>query len=220
VIRALVLGAAVVAVAPGSAAARRHCYDPSTTIGVSRCARYGQWDSESPVAFELALVERSIDLGHVDTIVATTDYLGDLGTVHATGAMLRFYAHVATHFYIGAFVGAAGIGDAPPITFSSTDAGPGFTGRDGALISDGMLVGAHVTLGRLTLAGELAPEMNLYTLAGSDVVGGLVTRVLADVWLTPAITLGVLVGVNVLDRRDLSTGINVGVHFSAFDATR
>jgi len=216
---AIAIAVAVVAAAPATAAARG-CRDSSTTIGISKCHHYGTWDPGFPLALELDLFERSVDLGHVDTIADSIHYVGELGRVHATGAMLRFYASLSRHVYVGLLVTAARSADLPPVAYENPNAGVGFTSNIGAVIYDGALVGVRAAIGRLQLGAELSPELVIGTPAGSETVGELNARLSADVWLTSTVTIGARLGVDVIAPGDRTVGLGVGVHFAAFDGAR
>lgn len=69
----------------------------------------------------------------------------------------------------------------------------------------------------LRLGAEIAGGMRIVDAEEDqdDVV--LEARARGDVWLTPWLTLGVVIGSSLIDRGDYMTGISLGTHTNAFD---
>ena len=108
---------------------------------------------------------------------------------------------------------------------SSTDAG---TEADGTLGVAKAVAGMHAFAGPFSGAAELAAGVRHATMAtGSgmqlpDVHDGAVVEVHGrlDFWLAPKISLGAVVGVDLLDSTNVSGGLLLGLHFAPYDLAR
>jgi hypothetical protein len=108
---------------------------------------------------------------------------------------------------------------------STTDPMSTLTG--GTLAAGKALVGAHVLAGPLSGAAEFAAGVRDFMTHDSigqyreGYFGGayeLHGRL--DLWATHTLTIGALANVDLADRRDVSVGLVVGVHFIPYDGQR
>ena len=155
----------------------------------------------------------------------------------------RFAPQVAVHrwFYVGAafevghVYGSSGKLDGmlPPVCSkgkSGAECIPGSNEIDetsGTIVEPQVFIGAREQVGSFSGGVELAPTVR-WTTASTDELNNSFTttqtllelHARADVWITPHINAGVMVGADTSSRHDLMAGLQVGVHFEAYDAMR
>ena len=149
-----------------------------------------------------------------------------------SGHFLRFAPQttITRHFYVGAeinigsFDGDSVGSDAATArgTGGSTMASDGITGN---LAGAKLVAGVRAIAGRISGGVELAGGIQyteLTTTMGSNDTGrGLVeARGRLDLWVTPHVTVGGMVGADLTNENNLSAGLQVGFHFVPFDFAR
>jgi hypothetical protein len=237
--RTLAIALVGMLVAPAIAHAR-HCHDTSPVVGLSRCRRFGAWSFNSSLALEVGPVAMRLDPGSIATDAYGTLADGTLATYHVVGAgpvtaagvRIRDYLSWGRNFHIGAEADIVGIVDGPVLVVADTAARttttPAHAG--GSIGVAKLVVGQHATAGGLTLGGELAPglriaEYSLPELPRSVKGPGQAWFVLeaharAELWLTPQISLAGEVGTNLLNARDITLGVAIGIHLLPYDRAR
>jgi hypothetical protein len=203
-IRALVLVVAIAA--PAAAHAGSHCHEVSDIVGYQRCGRFGWWRLRVTAAVEIGAVglnDRS------DGVVAA-------------GPTTRILIGMGSLIYIGSQLEVAGVVAEPGIVGTSARGGSPAMTAGGALAQGEMLVGAHVRLGRIMVAGELAPGERITLFDRRDGRDGFVLDLHPELayWMTPNISLGVLTTIDLVHTGDLAAGIVLGFHLMPFDGTR
>jgi hypothetical protein len=173
----------------------------------------------------------------VGTGVMSADRLG----VNYHAQYLRFAPEVSINrwFYVGAGFQIGGIYKSHgtlagmfPVTCS-----PGAGGADcipspdqsisesGGTITDGqLLIGIRDRVGIVSGGLELAPTLRRITASTNSfneafTTDGTTLEVHArgDVWITPHINVGFMVGANTTSRHDLMAGLQIGFHFEPYD---
>lgn len=99
---------------------------------------------------------------------------------------------------------------------------------DGSLAAAKALFGVRALAGPISVGGEFAAGIrhaSLKSATGYDVLVSEDTptfevHALADLWLTPKLTVGVMVGADLANTNNLSAGLEVGFHLESFDRMR
>jgi hypothetical protein len=217
----------------------------AATSGIAR-ADYGELDSESQGQyFQTTTISPGnyhrqphraawFDFGLVRSQFAATTIgaSGTSDTIVANTVRFGIGFMVSRHLYFG------GDADFGTISDSLTDAG-----RVGARSANGQTTqmsgsqdalrgttgGAHVLAGLttggtgLTASGELAAGVRLETTDGNSLAGEqaqsdrlLEARGRLQMFLSRGVTVGAVAGVDLLDHRDVSFGVTVGLHMYAW----
>ncbi|HEY3806842.1 MAG TPA: hypothetical protein VGL61_29765 [Kofleriaceae bacterium] len=147
-------------------------------------------------------------------------------------------ASITRHIYIGGEVDIGSlstIDSSPSNNFARTASGemegstedPMSSLTGGTLASGKALIGAHMLAGPLSGAAEFAAGVRDFMTHDSigqykeGYFGGayeLHGRL--DLWATHTLTIGALANVDLADRKDVSLGLVVGVHFIPYDGQR
>jgi hypothetical protein len=159
----------------------------------------------------------------------------DMGGGHEVDAYSVRFAprvHLRDGFYGGLELDggriSGDVGVPPAYRSTGTETGP-TTAVNGEAYSIGALLGMRVRAGSISGGGELVAgfhRADLRDVNGLEVawINGDETmiegRARLDVWLTPTLTVGGVVGVELDQPRDLSAGLMLGVHFSPYDGQR
>lgn len=137
-------------------------------------------------------------------------------------------AMITRHFYLGAEVD---IGSITGVKIQNAGSAPRTTDGSGtdpmALVADGgtvaagkALFGARATAGIFSGAVELAPTLRMITLSHDNTASSQAFDQLAveahgklDLWLSPMITVGAFVGVDLGTTDNIQAALQVGLHF-------
>jgi hypothetical protein len=94
----------------------------------------------------------------------------------------------------------------------------------GTLTEGQLLIGMRDRVGIVSGALELAPTLRRITASTNTLNEAFTTdsttlelHVRADVWATPHLNLGVMVGANTTSRADVMAGLQIGLHFEPYD---
>ena len=150
------------------------------------------------------------------------------------GEVVRFAPRVALGrtFYIGGEADFGTLSGTTPAS-NTTLARGGSTGEvempaTGSVGAAKAVVGMHAFAGIISGAAELAAGVrhaSMTTIDGMqlpDVHDGAIVEAHGrlDLWLAPKISLGAIVGVDLLDSTNVSGGLILGFHFSPYDHAR
>jgi hypothetical protein len=162
----------------------------------------------------------SFDLGYARNRVGVTDQTaldGDL-------ARFGFRVSLGRHFHFGAeaeegrLAGATSTPSGAIARTSSEPVGP----LEGNTLGLKAVAGVHALAGKFLLGADVAGGMRdtwVSSDLGMDVAGFknaplLELRSRADLWLTSSTTLGAVAATDLLDRRNVSFGAVLALHFS------
>ena len=149
-----------------------------------------------------------------------------------SGQYLRFAPQttIRRHFYVGAEMHIAMFdGDSPPPTTAAlgNSSSPMSVALSGSTAGALAIGGVRAMAGVLSGGVELAVGYELTSISGNAVQtwhksdGAVVqTRGRLDLWLSPHITGGGMVGIDLTDSHNLQAGLQVGFHFEPYDHSR
>jgi hypothetical protein len=140
----------------------------------------------------------------------------------APGLSLNRFVYLGAAFELGRIYSAYGTKDGAIATIASntfTDEGNGST------LAGQVFVGVRDLIGIISVGGELAPTVR-ETNAGINFdyatdkthVTTIEIHGRADVWATPYISAGVMVGMDIASIRDFQAGLQVAFHLEPYDA--
>ena len=184
-------------------------------VGYRACAPFGSWGINLRLPYftiELGTNLREFpDLDPSPLIVArsvTTPPHAVRGSDVAITTSMRFTVGITHTWYAG----------------FETEIGELVAGGEGEFVGGYGLVGVrhgtkHVTF---TLEGASGFHGVTYHETQTDIgmAGAVEARARAEVWLSPAITIGATLGASVLERDDWVAGVHVAFHSRAFGGTR
>ena len=208
----------MVAVAAGQGSARaEHCDDGALRQTCAAAESGSSWYDFGLAWSQFSSGGANPGLAGGDREIATQSVRFGLGV------------RLASHVYLGGDADFGRIYNAsaasPPVDGRSTAIGgtmapPGTLPLHGNVGVARAIVGVFASAGRLTGGAELAPGFRLATYGSNDSFGNqsqdeLVVegRGRLSVLLTPALTLGAVVGVDLRDHREVSAALSLGVHF-------
>jgi hypothetical protein len=94
----------------------------------------------------------------------------------------------------------------------------------GTLTEGQLLIGIRDRIGIVSGGLELAPTLRRTTASTNHLNESFVTdsttlelHARVDVWATPHVNVGIMVGANTTSRHDLMAGLQIGLHFEAYD---
>ena len=140
----------------------------------------------------------------------------------APGVSLNRYFYVGAAFQLGRIYSFYGTQDAALAGIAANT----FTDeQDGSTLGGQVYVGVRDLVGIVSFGGELAPTvretsagLNYDYASDKTTVTTVEIHGRADVWATPNITAGVIVGMDVASIRDFQIGLAVGFHLEPYDA--
>jgi hypothetical protein len=95
----------------------------------------------------------------------------------------------------------------------------------GTLTEGQFLIGIRDRIGIVSGGFEVAPTLRRITASTNTLNESFTTdsttlevHARADVWATPHVNAGIMVGANTTSRHDLMAGLQVGFHFEAYDS--
>lgn len=194
------------------------CWEESETVGHRQCLRYGIWGAarEGPYMFaEVGLRLRRLPRTGVPTRGVAAQPLtartsteptapADTGSDSSLEYVERLSVELSRPIYLGieAEIGVSDHSETDPTARQV---------RAGAVGLGGLRFGA----GPFVIGGEIAAGGRIVESAlGERIYGApvLETRVLAEIWLSPWVTIGGVIGTSLLEKGDRMMGFYFGVH--------
>ena len=138
---------------------------------------------------------------------------------------LNRWVYVGAAFQIGRISGSSGtLNGTPAIGLVETDPQAKSTG---SIIEPQVIVGVRDRIGIVSGAFEVAPTVRWTTATTDPLTPSYMAsqttielHARADVWPTPRISAGIMVGADFNSLRDLQTGLQIGFHFEPYDLMR
>jgi hypothetical protein len=134
------------------------------------------------------------------------------------------FLYLGAAMQLGRIYGAYGSLDPVPAAVPAND----YTDEgNGSTLAGQVFIGVRDLIGIVSVGGEVAPTlrstsagMNFEYAADKSNVTTIELHGRADVWATPHLTAGVLVGMDIASIRDFQAGLQVGFHFEPYDAIK
>jgi hypothetical protein len=147
------------------------------------------------------------------------------------GSFVRFapQATINRVFYLGAEINIGSFDTSTPASASSARGvgvdTPMSSGVDGTVGAVSAVAGARAMAGIFSGAVELAGGVRYTTVRVSnsfntETQGVVEARGRVDLWVTPHLSIGGIVGKDLNDTQSMMVGLNVGLHFERFDHSR
>ncbi|MBX3159509.1 MAG: hypothetical protein KF773_26295 [Deltaproteobacteria bacterium] len=213
-------------VAGGTARAEPSCYEDAV-VGSGNC-RFGIWGEalEAPymsvtIGAVMRVLPRPSSSGpRATTTRATTDTeSGGIGGGSAPTVEDRSWAYVERVTVAPWRAGYFGV----EMELGVSDVSLSDPGARRVIAGGAALAGLRVGSTWLTLTGEIAAGGRVMEISGSpryDGSGLVELRARADIWLGPWVTIGGMVGRNLLQENEWTAGIALGMHTWSFGGTR
>jgi len=188
------------------------CPDRDGVVGERRCPAYGEWAVDWPYV----MVRFGVNLRHLPGQAKTPT----IRIARSVSTPVVDNASSETNYTVSEQIAIAGNNAsyfAFEIEFSPSSDGSAEPGKRSFAAGSNLVLGLHGGTHAVRVGAELAGGIRLLdTAAGDSEQAVLETRLRADLWLTPWMTLGAQVGFSLLERDDWVTGICVGAHSFAF----
>lgn len=98
---------------------------------------------------------------------------------------------------------------------------------NGSLFTGQVFIGARDLIGNFSVGGDVAPTLretsagvNFQYAADKTYLTTIAVHGRADLWATPHVTAGVVVGMDIAGIRDFMSCLQVGFHFEPYDAMK
>lgn len=139
----------------------------------------------------------------------------------APSISLHHFLYLGAAFDIGNIYGAYGT-DTVEAAVTAND----YTDeKNGSTLAGQVFLGARDLIGIFSVGGEVAPTlrstsagMNFEYTQDKTFIATVEIHGKADAWVTPHITVGVMVGMDIDSIRDFQAGLQVGFHVEPYDA--
>jgi hypothetical protein len=212
------------------------CTEDSSVVGYRKCSTFGAWSSKPPaLSFDLGVVGHRFIGERLDTAgTLLVDARGvgaravgqpeDLVTT-AVAPQLRIALRIGSAFYVANELEYGGVTSGPGARteIDGTQARPVSTtyaavrGVAGvSLRSDPVAVSAELAGGGRFLSSKIRdePGRSLHSR------GELQARARLDLWLSPRMTIGAMVGRSLVEHGDTIVAMSIGGHLRAFGEGR
>ncbi len=230
-------------VAPALAHAGSSCHEVSDIVGYEQCTRFGaSWANERRPPFTLAFGVRTFmfsPLGHTFSAKTTKNgpevysFEGDiLGTkpLIASGFGWQITGYAWRNVYLGVESSwAFGKNGGYAFQANGYDVEPSGW-LDTFAFAGGLLMGARIPLGKLSLRPEMLVGGRVLSLSQQATLAGeakkatattaawaLEPRLALDMWVLPWMTVSAFAGKDLRDPRSLSFGLMIVGHVRAYD---
>jgi hypothetical protein len=223
----------------GHAHSSRHshgCAEVSSVVGYQQCSRFGAWSSNLPaLSVDLGIAAHRFVGQRVDetgTFMEDTTSFGyrfvsEPGSLVTTAVapQLRVALQLQGPFYIGNELELGGVTSGPGVRAEIDGGQAGPVSATYAAVRG--VAGLGVRMQPVVFSGELAGGMRLLAYKIKDEAassfqsrGELQVRARLDLWLTPRMTVGALIGSSLLDRGDTMVALSIGGHLKTFGGER
>lgn len=208
------------------------CAESSSIVGYRQCSGFGTWSWKVPaLSFDLGVAGHRFvgqRLAASGTLTEGSERFGyrivgeqrNLVTT-AVAPQLRIALQLGGPFYVAGELEIGGVSSGPVVRgeVDGAPAGPVST-TYGAMRG---VAGASVRMEPVVLSGELAGGMRLLSYKIKDEEARsyqqraeVQARARLDVWLTPRLSVGAMVGTSLLERNDMIVALSIGGHLRAF----
>jgi hypothetical protein len=240
--RALIVAVSVLV--PAVAHARgSHCREVSPTVGHQRCTRFGAWSHGAAMWWDFGVSALRFSPRPIDAFSSTLRD-GSLATYHVTAAAGDERPVTASGFRLRQGIGGRTFYFASELDLAPITTGPALVAdvatrgisttmtstTGGWVTQDKLGLGAHVSVGPVLLATELMPGLRMASYTSQQLPDAvhaatqawfvLDLHQRADVWLTPNVSLGFEVAVDLAHHDDVGVGLTLGLHITPYDRTR
>lgn len=209
------------------------CTEVSDVVGYQQCSGFGAWSLNVPslsidfgVATHRFAGERLAAMGTFMENSTSFGYRfgtepGESLATNVIAPQLRVALAVAGPLYVASELEIGGVTSGPHAwgEIDGSNAGPITTTYGAARAA----VGMQARFEPLMLSGELAggARMLAYKIKDEGATayqtrGEIQARARLDVWLSPRMTVGAMVGTSLLDRGDAIVALSIGGHLRAF----
>lgn len=209
------------------------CTEAGDVVGYQQCSGFGEWSANVPsLSIDLGLAMHRFageTLASMGSFVENSKSFGyrfgtEPGERLATSVIapqLRVTVAIAGPLYVASEFEVGGVRSGPRVwgEIDGGDAGPIATVY-GAMRA---AVGLRARFEPVALSGELAggARMLQYTIKDENATafqtrGEVQARARLDLWLSPRMSLGAMVGTSLIDRGDTIVALSIGGHLRAF----
>ena len=196
-------------------------------VGYTRCARFAGWMPRATGWLEVGAAGLRVEPGLVEPTTAPNTAQRVVVTEPQRLGLAAFRARIGASFRNGLYlVSQVDLARAPgPVL--AVDGGAPMTAASVMSFGEATIgFGERVDVGRISLGAELAPGLRIesYLLSATHATVAtqsslaVAARARADVWLGPWLTVGAQASVDLRARADVSLGVVLGLHLSAYDA--